>query len=382
MSGIVEDRAFWIALAHLPDWRSERINGLIVQILDERRLSFFEFFELDPEDWTHFFGLNSKECADLVEAKANLASLALLAEDLMKQGFDTVPVRSREYSKLLKKNLKRKHCPTLLYTKGNKRLLHESTVAVVGSEKACEAALQFAEAVARKCSRERRVVVSGFAKGVSQTALDAALKYQGRSIIVLSQGIKTFTVGFKEYQAQLIDGDILIVSTFFPKIAQGPDLAMARMRSIYGLSEEIYVAEASTQGGVTWLGAMEGLRNGRKVYVRKPRAGEENVNDLLIAKGAIPVDEEGNLLILESTNREEPLKQLHFSNIKDSFEIKLRSHLSGQRTPLSAREIKEQLKLNIDTKHLVRALKTIDFIEVTKSEKGSPLFGLRKNPHT
>lgn len=379
MSGITEDRALWIALAHLPDWRTERINRLIEQILDERRLSFFEFFELDPSDWENSFGLSSKECTDLSQAKAALPESTLLAEDLMKQGFDIVSIRSKEYSKLLKKNLKRKHCPPLLYTKGNKRLLQESTVGIVGSEKVSEAALEFAEAVARKSCRDKRVVVSGFSRGVDQAALDAALRYQGRSIIVLAQGIKTFSVGFKEYQAQIIDGDLLIVSPFFPKLAPGPGPAMAGNGCIYGLSEEIYVAESNTQGGITWSGALEGIRNGRRVYVRKPRPGEENSNNLLIAKGAIPADEEGNPLPFQSEDRSEPLKQLHFNDLKDSFEFGIRRFLSGLRDPVSAREIKEQLKLAIPTNRLVRMLKGAESIETVKREKGSLLFRLKKD---
>jgi predicted Rossmann fold nucleotide-binding protein DprA/Smf involved in DNA uptake len=379
MSGIIEDRAFWIALAHLPDWRSERINRLIARIVDERRLSFLEFFELGAKDWEHSFDLTRKECNDLTEAKADLPNLTLLAEDLMKQGFDMIPVRSREYPKLLKKNLRRKYCPVLLYTRGNKRLLQESTVAILGSEKASEAALQFAEAIAKRCSREHRVVVSGFAKGVNQTALDAALRRQGRGIVVLSQGIKTFSVGLKEYQAQIIDGDLLVVSPFFPKIPASTDLALARNSCIYGLSEEIYLAESNMQGGVTWSGAVEGLRNGRRVYVRKPLPGEENVNELLIAKGVVPVDEEGNPLPLEPEDQEAPLRQLHFNDLKDSFELRIRRYLSGLRDPISAREIKDQLKLAMPTNRLVGMLKGVEFVETTRSENGSPLFRLRRN---
>jgi hypothetical protein len=35
---------------------------------------------------------------------------------------------------------------------------------------------------------------------------------------------------------------------------------------------------------------MDGLRKGRKIYVRKPEPNENNANILLIQKGAIGVD--------------------------------------------------------------------------------------------
>ena len=34
----MEDDAFWIALAHLPRWRTEKINRLIFEILDNQKM--------------------------------------------------------------------------------------------------------------------------------------------------------------------------------------------------------------------------------------------------------------------------------------------------------------------------------------------------------
>ena len=69
-------------------------------------------------------------------------------------------------------------------------------------------------------------------------------------------------------------------------------LAMALNLIIYGLADEIFVAESSEKGG-TWSGVMDGLRKGRKIYVRKPEANEKNANILHIQKGAIAVDYNG-----------------------------------------------------------------------------------------
>ena len=126
-------------------------------------------------------------------------------------------------------------------------------------------------------------VVSGFAKGVDKQALDSAIKYKGQSIIVLPQGILTFTSGFKTYYKQIVDGDVLVLSTFFPKAPWQKELAMARNPIIYGLADEIYVAESSEKGG-TWSGVVDGLHKKRKIYVRKPGSNEKNANNLLIQK--------------------------------------------------------------------------------------------------
>ena len=171
--------------------------------------------------------------------------------------------------------------------------MHEKSIAIVGSRNASEKSLEFTDNIAKLASKEYKVVVSGFAKGVDKQALDSAIKYKGQSIIVLPQGIMTFGSGFKKYYKQIVDGDVLVLSTFFPKAPWKAELAMARNPIIYGLADEIYVAESSEKGG-TWSGVVDGLRKNRKIFVRKPDPAENNANNLLIQKGAIAVDFNGN----------------------------------------------------------------------------------------
>jgi predicted Rossmann fold nucleotide-binding protein DprA/Smf involved in DNA uptake len=291
---------YWIALAHLPRWRTERVNRLLVEILHQRKMQLQEFFALPPEAWQNDFSLTLKEVEAMNEAKAQLPNFAFLADELLEQGFQMIPINAKEYSGALKKNLQMKHAPPLLYVKGNIKQLHEPTVAVVGSREASEKALQFADAIAKKCAAQFRVVVSGFAKGVDKQALDSSVKYGGHSIIVLPQGILTFGSGIKKYYSQIVEGDVLVLSTFFPKAGWDAGLAMARNVYIYGLAEEIYVAESNDKGG-TWTGVMDGLKKGRTIYVRQPESDEKNANQLLIAKGAIAVDAEGNPLQATTT---------------------------------------------------------------------------------
>lgn len=290
-----KEAAYWIALAHLPGWRHLKINSLIIQFYHERKLSVEDFFQLSENDWKNQFGLEQKETEDLKKAKSELANNAFLAESLYNEGYELIPIISPTYSKTLKENLKAAHAPALLYVKGNKQIMDEKSIAIVGSRSASEKALEFTDNVAKRASKEFKVVVSGFAKGVDKQALDSAIGYKGQSIIVLPQGIMTFGSGFKKYYRQLVDGDVLVLSTFFPKVPWKAELAMARNPIIYGLADEIYVAESAEKGG-TWSGVVDGLRKNRKIYVRKPGPEENTANNALIQKGAIAVDLNGRPL--------------------------------------------------------------------------------------
>ena len=140
-------------------------------------------------------------------------------------------------------------------------------------------------------------------------------------------------------------------------------LAMARNPIIYGLASEIYVAESSEKGG-TWSGVIDGLRKGRKIYVRIPSETETNANNILIKKGAIPVNNKG----LEDFSYS--LENLNIST--NSFEemkpdiLKLLS-----RRDYSSKEIINNLKIDLSTRKLTDYLKNDD--EIITIDKSSPL---------
>lgn len=369
-----EEATYWIALAHLPRWGHLKINNLIIKFFHENKISIEEFFQLNENTWRNQYQLDEKQVSDLRQAKSELASNAFLAASYFSQGFEIIPITSPEYSKTLKNNLKVAHAPAVLYVKGNKKILEEKSIAIVGSRNASETALKFTDNIAKLASKEFEVVISGFAKGVDKQALDSAINYKGQSIIVLPQGIMTFSSGFKNYYKQIIDGDVLVLSTFFPKAPWKAELAMARNPIIYGLADKIYVAESAEKGG-TWSGVIDGLRKGRKIFVRKPEPIEKNANNILIQKGAIPVDFNG----IELPDNYEKIKSEQVPNIQehpdnDSLEIKIRETLKGR--PLSAKDILTKLTLDWTTQKLNTYLKKLDFIEIVK-EKRTNLYKLK-----
>jgi len=283
---------------------------------------------------------------------------------LNNEGYELIPITSPEYSKTLKENLKAAHAPALLYVKGNKQIMKEKSIAIVGSRNATDKSLEFTDNIAKLASMEYKVVVSGFAKGVDKQALDSAIKYKGQSIIVLPQGIMTFGSGFKKYYKQIVDGDVLVLSTFFPKAPWKAELAMARNPIIYGLASEIYVAESSDKGG-TWSGVVDGLRKNRKIYVRKADSNENNANNLLIQKGAIAVDFNGNPL-LDYKPTLAKVNQLSLNEPTVNYENKILDLLkTGE---YAAKDIIKKLQLTWSEKKLRDYLKSKKEVE-TINEK-------------
>jgi predicted Rossmann fold nucleotide-binding protein DprA/Smf involved in DNA uptake len=296
---------------------------------------------------------------------------------IAREGVELIPVRSRAYPRALRKNLRPVHCPLLIYTRGNQRLLQESTACVFVPAGASEPALQFADAAGRKIAREGKVLVAGLMKGMDRTALEALLRCRGRGILVGAQGLKTMAGDLAEYHPQFMDGDVLVLSCLFPRQPWSNEQELVGASTVFGLSEDLYVAESDSEGFI-WSGSIGALRGGRRIFVRRPGAGEENANDLLIARGAVPVDKEGEILPWEPSDSAAPLKQLHFSDVRDGFESKLRNCLIMLKHPATAREIKEYLKLGLSVARLSRMLEEMDFVRTSKGADGGLLFGLGK----
>ncbi|MDD2576808.1 MAG: DNA-processing protein DprA, partial [Bacteroidales bacterium] len=346
------EEAYWITLAHLPRWGYAKINNIIAKFHHDYKISITEFFQLSDLELRDLYYLEEKDIISLNQAKLEIPNNAFIAESLVNEGYELIPIISSEYSNTLKENLKLQHSPSLLYIKGDKNILQENSIAIVGSRDASEISLQFADNIAKMASKEYKVVVSGFAKGIDKQALDSVLKYNGRSIIVLPQGIATFDSGFRTYYKPLVSGDLLVLSVFPPKATWNTGFAMARNPIIYGLANEIYVAESSEKGG-TWSGAIDGLKKGRNIYVRNVTEEENNANQLLIEKGGIAIDNFG-----ERINTYIPKEELEIDLVNEpkvNYEDKIVELLyNGQ---YAVKDIIKILKLDLTEKKVRDILK-------------------------
>src|SRR5580698_9334900 len=100
---------YWISLAHLPRWGAAKINSTVIKFFHEHKISIQDFFELEKEVWRDGFGLTDQDVADLDKAKAQVAGNAFLAETLLNEGYEIIPLISPDYSTTLKSNLKASH---------------------------------------------------------------------------------------------------------------------------------------------------------------------------------------------------------------------------------------------------------------------------------
>ncbi len=155
--------------------------------------------------------------------------------------------------------------PPLLYTKGNRALLDQPALAVVGSRNATAQGIGHAEAFSQAISAAGLCIVSGMAHGIDSAAHRGGLRERGSSIAVVGTGLdRVYPAVNRELAHALATGGLLISE--FP--LGTPPLAAnfpRRNRIISGLALGCLVVEASVQSG-SLITARMALEQGREVF--------------------------------------------------------------------------------------------------------------------
>lgn len=216
------------------------------------------------------------------------ASMGIALENWQRAGIWVVLRSEPDYPHRLKKHLKH-DAPPFFYGVGNRRLLNQRGIAVVGSRNAGEADLQYTRELGVKIAEAAHSVVSGGARGVDQAAMLGALQVEGTAVGVLANDLLRAATSAR-YRPHLRAGNLLLLSPFSPTARFQGWAVMQRNRYIFCLSDAAIAVHSGTSGG-TWNGVQENLRHQWvPMWVKRsddPAAG----NDQLIEQGGKPLSD-------------------------------------------------------------------------------------------
>ena len=213
-------------------------------------------------------------------------AMALALERWTRGGLWVISRGDVEFPQRLKRQLKHA-APPLLYGAGDKAMLENGGLAIIGSREASESALSYTRAIAARCANEGLAVVSGGARGVDAAAMQGVTEAGGYCIGVLPSDLLKTSLN-RQNRIGLQEGRLVLVSPFYPEAGFGRGTnAMARNRYIYTLADQALVIDSALESGGTWTGAVENLKHAWvPLYVRTP--GEGAGNAALVAEGALP----------------------------------------------------------------------------------------------
>lgn len=243
---------------------------------------------------------------DWKQAGASAASARILYEAFQKsrteeyteflkgKGIQAATIFDEEYPLLLKEI---SSPPWVLYGLGNFKLLHNFSLAVIGTRMPTAYGRKVAEMFTEALAAEGINVVSGMARGIDGIAHEAALCAGGLTTAVLGTAIdKAYPPeNTSLYQEVVKKG--LVISEYPPGTPPHPGLFPQRNRIIAGLTHGTLVVEADLKSG-SLITADQALEAGRDVFavpgpITSPKSRGTNN---LIKQGAKTVTEAAEIL--------------------------------------------------------------------------------------
>jgi len=233
------------------------------------------FIERIGGDWSLMYTFNGQDLHRQCQLHANvaqkvvtgLADIQLLEQELAlieKNNVTLITMQDDHYSALLK------HIylpPPILYLHGNRALLQQKSIAVIGSREANRYAQKVVDTVVPELVAYGYTIVSGGAIGADSMAHYATLQSQGETIVVLGSGLlEPYPVRNKKLFETIVAQNGAILSPFPLGMRANEGTFPARNRIIAGLSQAVLVIQAAVKSGAR-ITAQFALDQGREVAV-------------------------------------------------------------------------------------------------------------------
>ncbi len=155
--------------------------------------------------------------------------------------------------------------PPVLYLRGQLLEADQWAVAIVGTRRITAYGRQVSEEIASQLAQNGVCVVSGLARGVDSVAHNAALKNNGRTLAVLSNGVDQIYPPEHHRLAEQIVQNGALISDYPPGTAPEASNFPPRNRIISGLSQAVIVVEAGEKSGALITAAFA-ADQGREVF--------------------------------------------------------------------------------------------------------------------
>lgn len=209
--------------------------------------------------------------------------------------------------------------PNFLYVEGNKEILNNNIIAVVGSRANTEYGEKWGEFFCGGLLEYNLNIVSGMALGIDSIAHMTSLKAGVPTIAVLPSGFNSiYPEENKDLFKSIIDGGGAVISEYEPDVKANSNRFMQRNRIVAGLSMGVLVVEAAYRSG-TSITARIAKDSGKPVFCVP--GSLDNIKSIgtnnLIKEGAILVTEVEDIISRYSFLKKIRKVQSEYINKKD-----------------------------------------------------------------
>lgn len=254
----LENKKYWIWLSLIKNLGSRRKQKLL-----EIYKTPDKIYKLEKKELLRIKGIGESLVNSILDKniRKNLENYVIY---MKRNNIDIISIEDEEYPNLLKQIY---DPPISLYIKGNKDILNDSSIAIVGCREASDYGKKVAKYFAYNLANQNINIISGLAKGVDSYAHMGVLSTCGRTIAVVGNGLDTVYPAENKYLfKKILENRGAIISEYPPGIKAEKMNFPARNRIISGMSKGVIVIEAKEKSG-TLITVDFALEQGRDVYV-------------------------------------------------------------------------------------------------------------------
>ncbi|MCX6766622.1 MAG: DNA-processing protein DprA [Candidatus Moranbacteria bacterium] len=325
-----------------------------------------EAWKSTDSDRLEQLGLTKKQIDNFFQFRQS-HSPDLLFDELAKENIEILTTKDEAYPPQLKEIAS---TPPVLYLRGDKSILSNKSIAIVGSRKFTEYGQRVTENLTRDLVRAGLTIVSGLALGIDGIAHRAALDAGGITAAVLGTGIDDATIYPREHfnlARRIIENSGSLLTEQPPQTPSLKQNFPARNRIMAGLTLGTLVIESAESSG-SLITANFALEQNREVFavpgdIFSPQSTGAN---LLIKKGAKLVTSAADILEELSLSRTQPELPLKIFEPKTDEEKIIWKNLSND--PLHIDKISKMTRL--DTAAVSSVLGMMEIENVVKDVGG------------
>lgn len=255
----------------------------LARILQALSLRPADLLDLSNAELHTKLDLSAEHATRVARLLERSGALAIVLERLNNLGIFALTRADKDYPEKYRQRLK-DSAPAVLFYAGEKELLGQPGIAVVGSRHLDDAGRECARFVGNACGLSGQVLYSGGARGVDTLSMESALEARGTAVGVLADSLEKQVKVQKE---ALSRGDLCLVTPYSPNAGFSVGAAMGRNRLIYTLADYAIVVATDAETGGTWAGATETLKNGWIPVFVLNHEQMPNGNKLLLQKGGL-----------------------------------------------------------------------------------------------
>lgn len=259
----MEDIIFWVWLSFFELNPAEKI--LLVKNFELKRL-----YTLDKDMLRKILlnklKLNFDRINLIVEEITNEEYKIGLKEKIRKireENIEIITIKDTRYPKHLKEIY---DPPSVLYAKGNIKLLNNQMISVTGTRNSSSYGNKVSLNFAKDISKENITVVSGLSHGIDKYAHIGALDSIGKTIAVLPGGINNiYPKENSDLALRIINERGLILSEYYIDVIPKKEYFIERNRIIFGISRKVAIVELESRSGLL-CAINNALDYGREIY--------------------------------------------------------------------------------------------------------------------